>query len=91
MKLRSKLGSLLLVCLAALNPWTALVLTSCSSLQLPPQCSDVALMNLEATYASEVLAACQGKTFDSCPERAAIEDRYRNLREEWAKCPAQHQ
>ena len=61
----------------------------CAAMQAAPErpeCSDRALLALEASYVAEVMTACDGQHYDTCEARKAIEARYERAREEWISC-----
>ena len=60
------------------------LLISCAS--TPPACTPEALAAIEVQYMAEVLAACQGYSFEECPARLEIESRYNEIRNEWVRC-----
>jgi hypothetical protein len=51
-----------------------------------PACSPLKLTEIEASYVTEVLEACEGWTLEACPAAPKIEDKYAGMREEWVRC-----
>lgn len=67
----------------------ALALAACqpiSAPHAPAACSDAALIEIEARYIAEIVAACEGQSYDDCDARPAIDARYDRLRSEWVYC-----
>ena len=63
-----------------------LLLSACSATQ-KPQCSEMALAQIESLYVAEVLTSCSGyKTPEECPRYEEIRGRYEQKRNEWVKC-----
>ena len=51
-----------------------------------PECSDRALLELEARYVTEVMIACDGQSYDTCEAREEIDAKFDALRKEWVYC-----
>lgn len=62
------------------------VLYACLKQPERPACSEQTLAQIEAAYVAEAVAACKGKTVETCPELPAIEKKYSTQREEWVSC-----
>lgn len=66
----------------------ALTLSACGA-SLHAQnglCSNATLAEIEAAYIAEVLAKCDGQSFDDCLARKKIDEKYDTLRKEWVQC-----
>ena len=76
------LSMLLLMALIALG--VAALSVGCNTYR--PACTPQQLATIEAAYVAEATAACKGYGLDDCPFIDAIETKYAEQREEWARC-----
>lgn len=68
------------------NLWIALFLSGCVH-ETNPACSPDQLRIMEQAYIAEVMSTCSPyKTRISCPDYAAIDAKYKALRNDWVRC-----
>jgi hypothetical protein len=58
----------------------------CGAAQASSRCDDAQLAAIAAAEIAESVAACRGKTVDTCEALPAIRAKYDAQREEWVRC-----
>lgn len=68
--------------------WSLAVLVGigCSPAAQRPACAPERLAEIEASYITEVMFACEGKTLSTCERYLEIREHYDAIREEWVQC-----
>lgn len=51
-----------------------------------PACSAATLAQLQSTYVTELIEACNGKTLEECDKVDAIDNRHQKRVQEWVEC-----
>lgn len=63
-----------------------LVFVACATAPPNPACAPSKLAEIEAAYTAEMITRCKGFGFEACPDRAAVEAKYKEKRDAWSSC-----